>query len=81
MIIDLGGVAEALLPRENLIGREIFRVNDRVRAILQEIRRGSRPTIDLVSLSPEFLIELFKIEVPEIAEETIEIRGAARIRE
>ena len=79
VIIDLGGVAEALLPRENLIGREIFRVNDRVRAILQEIRtEGRGPQLILSRISPEFLIELFKIEVPEIAEETIEIRGAAR---
>jgi N utilization substance protein A len=79
VIVDLGGVAEALLPRENLIGREIFRVNDRVRAILQEIRtEGRGPQLILSRTSPEFLIELFKIEVPEIAEETIEIRGAAR---
>ncbi|MEK9604813.1 MAG: transcription termination factor NusA [Gammaproteobacteria bacterium] len=79
VIVDLGGVAEALLPRENLIGREIFRVNDRVRAILQEIRtEGRGPQLILSRTSSEFLIELFKIEVPEIAEETIEIRGAAR---
>jgi N utilization substance protein A len=79
VIVDLGGVAEALLPRENLIGREIFRVNDRVRAILQEIRtEGRGPQLILSRTSPEFLVELFKIEVPEIAEETIEIRGAAR---
>ena len=79
VIVDLGGAAEALLPRENLIGREIFRVNDRVRAILQEIQtEGRGPQLILSRKSPEFLIELFKIEVPEIAEETIEIRGAAR---
>jgi N utilization substance protein A len=79
VIVDLGGAAEALLPRENLIGREIFRVNDRVRAILQEIRtEGRGPQLILSRTSPDFLIELFKIEVPEIAEETIEIRGAAR---
>mgnify|MGYP000078783613 FL=1 len=79
VIVDLGGAAEALLPRENLIGREIFRVNDRVRAILQEIRtEGRGPQLVLSRNSPEFLAELFKIEVPEIAEETIEIRGAAR---
>lgn len=79
VIVDLGGAAEALLPRENLIGREIFRVNDRLRAILQEIRtEGRGPQLFLSRKSPEFLIELFKIEVPEIAEETIEIRGAAR---
>ena len=79
VIVDLGGAAEALLPREYLIGREIFRVNDRVRAILQEIRtEGRGPQLVLSRNSPEFLVELFKIEVPEIAEETIEIRGAAR---
>lgn len=79
VIVDLGGAAEALLPRENLIGREIFRVNDRVRAILQEIRtEGRGPQLVLSRKSPEFLVELFKIEVPEIAEETIEIRGASR---
>ena len=79
VIVDLGGAAEALLPREYLIGREIFRVNDRVRAILQEIRaEGRGPQLILSRTSSEFLIELFKIEVPEIAEETIEIRGAAR---
>lgn len=79
VIVDLGGAAEALLPREHLIGREIFRVNDRVRAILQEIRaEGRGPQLILSRTSSEFLIELFKIEVPEIAEETIEIRGAAR---
>lgn len=79
VIVDLGGAAEALLPRDYLIGREIFRVNDRVRAILQEIRaEGRGPQLILSRTSSEFLIELFKIEVPEIAEETIEIRGAAR---
>ena len=79
VIVDLGGSAEALLPREFLIGREIFRVNDRIRAILQEIRaEGRGPQLILSRTSSEFLIELFKIEVPEIAEETIEIRGAAR---
>lgn len=79
IIVDLGGAAEALLPRENLIAREIFRVNDRVRAILHEIRtEGRGPQLILSRKAPEFLIELFKIEVPEISEETIEIRGAAR---
>ena len=42
IIVDLGGTAEALLPRENLIGREIFRINDRVRAVLHEIRSEGR---------------------------------------
>ena len=78
VIVDLGGAAEALMPRENLIGREIFRVNDRVRAILQEIRtEGRGPQLILSRNSPEFLIVLFNIEVPDLAEETIVISGAA----
>lgn len=79
VIVDLGNNAEGLLPRERLVGRETFRVNDRVRAILIEISEESRgPQLILSRACPEMLIELFKIEVPEIAEEVIEIRSAAR---
>lgn len=79
VIVDLGNNAEGLLPREQLVGRETFRVNDRVRAILQEISTESRgPQLILSRSCPEMLIELFKIEVPEIAEEVIQIRAAAR---
>jgi len=80
VIVDLGSNAEAILPRENLIGREIFRVNDRVRALLKEISEDSRggPQLVLSRNCPEMLIELFRIEVPEIFEEVIEIRAAAR---
>jgi N utilization substance protein A len=79
IIVDLGNNAEGLLPREQLVGRETFRVNDRVRAILTEISEESRgPQLILSRACPEMLIELFKIEVPEIAEEVIEIRSAAR---
>lgn len=80
VIVDLGSNAEAILPRENLIGREIFRVNDRVRALLKEIAEDSRggPQLVLSRNCPEMLIELFRIEVPEIFEEVIEIRAAAR---
>jgi N utilization substance protein A len=79
VIVDLGNNAEGLLPREQLVGRETFRVNDRVRAILQEISEETRgPQLILSRACPEMLIELFKIEVPEIAEEVIEIRAAAR---
>ncbi|RMA80095.1 transcription termination factor NusA [Umboniibacter marinipuniceus] len=77
--VDLGANAEAILPRENLIPREIFRMNDRVRAVLQEVRDdGKGPQLILSRASNEMLIELFKIEVPEISEQVIEIRGAAR---
>lgn len=79
VIVDLGNNAEGLLPRDQLVGRETFRINDRVRAILREISTESRgPQLILSRACPEMLIELFKIEVPEISEEVIQIRSAAR---
>lgn len=79
IIVDLGNNAEGLLPREELVGREIFRVNDRVRTLLVAIREENRgPQLLLSRACNEMLIELFRIEVPEISEEVIEIRGAAR---
>ena len=79
VIVDLGSNAEGLLPRDQLVGRETFRVNDRVRAILREISAETRgPQLMLSRSCPEMLIELFKIEVPEIAEEVIQIKAAAR---
>jgi N utilization substance protein A len=79
IIVDLGNNAEGLLPREELVGREIFRMNDRVRAVLLEVRPEARgPQLYLSRACPQMLIELFKIEVPEIAEEVISLRGAAR---
>lgn len=79
IIVDLGGNAEGLLPREELVGREVFRMNDRLRAILTEVREEPRgPQLALSRACPEMLIELFKIEVPEIAEEVIALKGAAR---
>lgn len=79
VIVDLGNNAEALLPRENLVAREVFRMGDRVRALLDEIRMEVRgPQLILSRTAPKMLTELFRIEVPEISEEVIEIRGAAR---
>lgn len=79
IIIDLGNNVEGLLPREELVGREVFRVHDRVRAILQAIRTEGRGPQLLFSRScKEMLIALFHIEVPEVAEQVIEIRAAAR---
>lgn len=79
VIVDLGSNAEALLPRDQLIPRENFRMGDRVRALLKEIRTDHRgPQLILSRTSPQMLIELFRIEVPEIAEELINIKGAAR---
>ena len=79
IIVDLGNNAEGLLPRENLVGREIFRINDRIRALLIEVRpEGRGPQLLLSRTDPQMIIELFRLEVPEISEEVIEIRGAAR---
>ena len=79
VIVDLGNNAEAILTRENLIPRDSFRIGDRVRALLQEIRPEARgPQLVLTRTTPKVLVELFKIEVPEIAEDVIEIRAAAR---
>lgn len=79
VIVDLGNNAEGLLPRDHLIGREIFRMGDRIRALLLEVRNENRgPQLLLSRSCPEMLVELFKIEVPEIAEDIIEIKGAAR---
>ncbi|WP_299943867.1 transcription termination factor NusA [uncultured Microbulbifer sp.] len=77
--VDLGNNAEARLPRDQLVGREIFRLGDRVRAILLEIQPEARgPQLMLSRSCAEMIIELFRIEVPEIAEQVIEIKGAAR---
>ncbi|MDX1589748.1 MAG: transcription termination factor NusA [Oleiphilaceae bacterium] len=79
IIVDLGANAEALLPRDQLIPRETFRMGDRVRSLLMEIREDHRgPQLMLSRTNPGMLVELFRIEVPEIAEELIDIRGAAR---
>lgn len=79
IIVDLGGNAEALLPKSEIIAREIFRMGDRVRAILQSVNPDNRgPQLMLSRSCPEMLIELFKIEVPEIAEQVIEIKAASR---
>ena len=79
IIVDLGNNAEALLPRDQMIPRETFRIGDRLRALLTDVRSEQRgPQLFLSRTSPEMLIELFKIEVPEISEEVIEIKAAAR---
>lgn len=79
VIVDLGNNAEAMLAREDIISRETFRVGVRLRALLKEIRTENRgPQLILSRTAPEMLIELFRIEVPEIAEELIEVMGASR---
>lgn len=77
--LDLGNHAEAVILRESMLPRENFRLGDRVRGILYDIRPESRGAQLFVSRScPEMLVELFRIEVPEIGEEIIEIKAAAR---
>jgi transcription termination/antitermination protein NusA len=79
ILIDLGGNAEAVIPREEMIPREAIRSNDRIRGYLYDVRYEQRGAQLFVSRTrPEMLIELFKIEVPEIGEELIEIKSAAR---
>ena len=78
VIVDLGNNARSY-SHENLIPREVFRVGDRLRAMLVEIRPDNRgPQLVLSRTAPSMLIELFKVEVPEIAEDVIQILGAAR---
>ena len=77
-IIDLGDT-ESILPKTGMIPREGLRPGDRIRALLQEIDEEARgPQLVLTRLTPEFLIELFKLEVPEVGDGIIEIIGAAR---
>jgi len=77
-VIEVGRI-EALLPREQMIPKENLRVGDRVRAYLSRIERGGRgPQLILSRIAPEFLTRLFELEVPEIEDGLLEIRGAAR---
>lgn len=79
VFLDLGNNAEALVPREHMIPRESVRNNDRLRGYLREIRPEARgPQLFVSRTAPEFLIELFKLEVPEVGQNIIEIMGAAR---
>lgn len=79
IIVDLGGNAEAILMRDQMIPRETFRMSDRIRALLIDVRPEQRgPQLFLSRTSPQMLTELFKIEVPEINEQIINIRAAAR---
>ena len=76
--VDLGQNAEAFIPREHMIPREPIRTQDRVKAYLKEVRSEVRgPQIFLSRTAPEFLIELFKLEVPEVGQGQIQILGAA----
>ncbi|OZN25213.1 transcription termination factor NusA [Actinobacillus seminis] len=79
IILDLGQQAEAVILREDMLPRENFRPGDRVRGVLYKVNPESKGAqLFVTRAKPEMLIELFRIEVPEIGEELIEIKGAAR---
>ena len=79
LIVDLGDGAEAVLPRTELIPGEVYRIGDRLRAVLQEEERENRGSqLSLSRRCPEMVGELFRLEVPEIAEQVIEIKAVAR---
>ncbi|MGI1662133.1 transcription termination factor NusA [Palleronia sp. KMU-117] len=78
VIVDVG-TGEAILRRNEKIGRESYRPNDRIRCYIKDVRREARgPQIFLSRTAPEFMAELFKMEVPEIYDGIIEIKAVAR---
>ena len=79
VIVDLQGHGEGVLRRNEKIGRESYRPNDRIRCYIKDVRREVRgPQIFLSRTAPEFMAELFKMEVPEIYDGIIEIKAVAR---
>ena len=77
--LDLGANAEGFIAREQMVPRESVRPGDRLRGLLQEVRSEPRgPQLFVSRVAPAFLIELFKLEVPEVGQGLIEILGAAR---
>ncbi len=77
--VDLGGNAEAFIPKDKAIPRDVLRPGDRVRGFLLDVRAESRgPQLFISRTAPEFMIELFKLEVPEVGQGLVEIKAAAR---
>jgi len=77
--VDLGGNAEALIPKDKAIPRDVLRPGDRVRGYLLDVRAEARgPQLFISRTAPEFMIELFKLEVPEVGQGLVEIKAAAR---
>jgi N utilization substance protein A len=77
--VDLGSNAEGFIPRTDMIPREQVKPQDRIKAFLKEVRSEPRgPQLFLTRTAPEFLMELFKLEVPEVGQGLIQILGAAR---
>ena len=79
VILEIGRHIEGIILKSHLIGRENFRVSDRVRALLIEVRTEHRgPQLLLSRTDPQMLVELFKVEVPEIGEGVITVEAASR---
>jgi transcription termination/antitermination protein NusA len=79
IVLDLGGNAEALIPRDHMIPRESVRSGDRLRGYLLDVRAEAKgPQLFVSRTEPQLLVELFKLEVPEVGEGMIQILGAAR---
>jgi N utilization substance protein A len=77
--VDLGNNAEGFVPRSDMVPRDQVKPQDRIKAFLKDVRTEPRgPQLFLTRTSPEFLIELFKLEVPEVGQGLIQILGAAR---
>jgi len=79
VFVDLGGNAEGFIPKDKAIPRDVLRPGDRVRGFLFDVRSEIRgPQLFISRAAPEFMIELFKLEVPEVGQDLVEIKGAAR---
>ncbi|MFN3842990.1 MAG: transcription termination factor NusA [Rehaibacterium terrae] len=77
--VDLGGNAEGFIPKDKAIPRDVLRPGDRVRGYLYDVRAETRgPQLFISRAAPEFMIELFKLEVPEVGQGLVEIKAAAR---
>ena len=77
--VDLGGNAEGFIPKDKGIPRDVLRAGDRVRGYLYEVRSEPRgPQLFISRTAPEFMIELFKLEVPEVGQGLVEIKACAR---
>jgi N utilization substance protein A len=79
IFVDLGGNAEAFIPKDKGIPRDVLRAGDRVRGYLYDVRTEIRgPQLFISRAAPEFMIELFKLEVPEVGQGLVEIKACAR---
>jgi N utilization substance protein A len=79
VFLDMGNNVDAFVPREEMIPREAVRTGDRLRGWLRDVRPEPRgPQLFVSRTAPEFLIELFKLEVPEVGQGLINLHGAAR---